>query len=189
MPPPIFGERWTVNGAWLCCGAVRSWQQIGFDRDFVANMIFLFFMSGFVPGLNPRPTFGEVVVDADGFCDEAAHLLEDWAGLVGAVEGLGSECLFGYEAGIDELPNFALNGAQGDAGLAGKLAEVERLAYMAVEHGEDGTARAAEEGFGEDGGCTRFGVRRTRKGYRGARGAGRGVDSPVPKGEGPGPPA
>jgi hypothetical protein len=43
---------------------------------------------------------------------------------------------------------------------------------VAVEHGEDGTARAAEEGFGEDGGCTHFGVMCTRKGYGGARGFG-----------------
>ena len=83
-------------------------------------------------------------MDAYGFGDEAAHLLEDGAGLIGGVEGLGAEGLFGYEAGIDELPHLALDGAEGDAGLAGKLAEIERLAYMAVEHGEDGAARAAE---------------------------------------------
>jgi hypothetical protein len=38
---------------------------------------------------------------------------------------------------------------------------------MAVEHGEDRAARAAEEGFGEDGGCTHFGVMCTRNGYGG----------------------
>jgi len=108
-------------------------------------------------------------VDADGFGDEAAHLLEDGAGLIGAVEGLGSEGLFGDEAGIDELPHLALDGAEGDAGSAGKLAEIEGLADVAVEYGEDRAARAAEEGFGEDGGCTHFGVKCTRKGYGGAR--------------------
>jgi hypothetical protein len=44
--------------------------------------------------------------------------------------------------------------------------------HVAVEHGEDRTARAAEEGFGEDGGCTHFGVMCTRNGYGGARGFG-----------------
>jgi len=116
--------------------------------------------------------FEERVVDADGFGDEAAHLLEDGAGLIGAVEGLGSECLFGYEAGIDELPHLALDGAEGDAGSAGKLAQIEGLPDVAVEYGEDGAARAAEEGFGEDGGCTHFGVKCSRKGYGGARGFG-----------------
>jgi hypothetical protein len=77
---------------------------------------------------------------------------------------LGSQGLFGYEAGIDELPHFALDGAEGDAGLAGKLAEIEGLADVAVKHGEDRAAGAAEEGFGEDGGCTHFGVMCTRKG-------------------------
>jgi len=100
------------------------------------------------------------------------HLLEDRAGLIGAVEGLGSEGLFGDEAGIDELPHLALDGAEGDAGSAGKLAEIERLADVAVEHGQNRAARAAEEGFGEDGGCTHFGVKCTRKGYGGARGFG-----------------
>ena len=111
-------------------------------------------------------------MDADGFGDEAAHLLEDGAGLIGAVEGLGSEGLFGDEAGIDELPHLALDGAEGDAGSAGKLAEIERLADVAVEHGQNRAARAAEEGFGKDGGCTHFGVKCTRKGYRRARGFG-----------------
>ena len=106
-------------------------------------------------------------MDAYCFGDEAAHFLEDGAGLIGAVEGLGSECLFGDEAGIDELPHLALDWAEGDAGSAGKLAEIEGLPDVAVEHGEDGAACAAEEGSGEDGGCTHFGVMCTRKGYGG----------------------
>jgi hypothetical protein len=38
---------------------------------------------------------------------------------------------------------------------------------VAKEHGEDRAARAAEEGFGEDGGCTHFGVWCTRNGCGG----------------------
>ena len=67
----------------------------------------------------------------------------------------------GYHA-----PRFP-DGAEGDAGSAGKLAEIEGLADVAKEHGEDRAARAAEEGFGEDGGCTHFGVWCTRNGCGG----------------------
>jgi len=47
-----------------------------------------------------RRCIEECVVDAYGFGDQAAHLLEDGAGLIGAVEGLGSEGLFRHEAGV-----------------------------------------------------------------------------------------
>jgi len=82
----------------------------------------------------------------------------------------------GYHA-----PRFPLfpDGAEGDAGSAGKLAEIEGLPDVAVEHGKDGTARAAEEGFGEDGGCTHFGVMCTRNGYGGARGFGAVSSTPL----------
>jgi hypothetical protein len=58
------------------------------------------------------------------------------------------------------------------AGCATRPAEIEGLADVAVEHGEDRAARAAEEGFGEDDGCSHFGVMCTRNGYGGARGFG-----------------
>jgi hypothetical protein len=52
---------------------------------------------------------------------------------------------------------------------------------VAVEYGENRAARAAEEGFGEDGGCTHFGVKCTRKGYGGARGFGADLIPRCPK--------
>jgi len=67
---------------------------------------------------------------------------------------------------VPRFPRFP-DGAEGDAGSAGKLAEIEGLADVAKEHGEDRAARAAEEGFGEDGGCTHFGVWCTRNGCGG----------------------
>ena len=69
---------------------------------------------------------------------------------------------------------------------AGKLAEIEGLADVAVEHGEDRAARAAEEGFGEDGGCTHFGVICARKGYGGEREFGAAPRFPGPQGRGTG---
>src|SRR4029077_8679128 len=80
-----------------------------------------------------------------------------------------SQCLTRNQPGIDELTQFALDRSESDSCYSRKLAQVERIAHMSVENGEQSTAGASEEGPGKNADCTHFGVNRTRNGYTQSR--------------------
>ena len=62
-----------------------------------------------------RDEVERLLANADG------HLGEDGAGLVGAIEGLGSQSLFCHQAGVDQLAQLPLHGPQCNPRHPGKL--------------------------------------------------------------------
>ncbi len=108
-------------------------------------------------------------MDSHSLRHQALHLRKNRASIIGAIEYMVSQCLTRNQSGLDELTQFALDRPECDSCQSRKLAQVERIAHMPVENGEQSTAGASEEGPGKHADCTHFGVNRTRNGYTQSR--------------------